>query len=178
GLMIAQVVCHTTCSAPTAPITNDTRITSYYANRFPSKAVVVGQLTSYSTTAKLIAPGVVVPGTLSITATDLFFDADEENPLYKNQDPKEKGYIRPKQGEMRPKLAIPVKKMLRPTLPLICQELSVLLLCSLQHCVRADDEEEETMAVAVTATHQSWHWRRLFLGVDALVLCGMGCRKQ
>ncbi|KIH42294.1 hypothetical protein ANCDUO_27723, partial [Ancylostoma duodenale] len=45
-------------------------------------------VTSYSTPAKLIAPGVVVPGTLSITATDLFFDADEENPLYKKQDPK------------------------------------------------------------------------------------------
>ncbi|KHJ86466.1 hypothetical protein OESDEN_13783 [Oesophagostomum dentatum] len=46
------------------------------------------KVTSYSTPAKLIAPGVVVPGTLSITATDLFFDADEENPLYKKQDPK------------------------------------------------------------------------------------------
>ncbi|ETN81400.1 hypothetical protein NECAME_08529 [Necator americanus] len=47
-------------------------------------------MTSYSTPAKLIAPGVVVPGTLSITATDMFFDADEENPLYKAQDPKMK----------------------------------------------------------------------------------------
>ncbi|KAK6024726.1 hypothetical protein OSTOST_09460 [Ostertagia ostertagi] len=47
------------------------------------------EVTSYSTSAKLIAPGIVVPGTLSITATDLFFDADEENPLYKKQDPKE-----------------------------------------------------------------------------------------
>ncbi|KAK6046799.1 hypothetical protein COOONC_15694 [Cooperia oncophora] len=46
------------------------------------------EVTSYSTSAKLIAPGIVVPGTLSITATDLFFDADEENPLYKKQDPK------------------------------------------------------------------------------------------
>ncbi|CAD6185951.1 unnamed protein product [Caenorhabditis auriculariae] len=39
----------------------------------------------FSTLAKLIAPGVVVPGTLSITATDLFFDADEDHPLYKKQ---------------------------------------------------------------------------------------------
>ncbi|KJH44682.1 hypothetical protein DICVIV_09289 [Dictyocaulus viviparus] len=66
----------------------------------PSKAVVenrrereqhqmaAAQITSYSTTAKLIAPGVVVPGTLSITSTDLFFDADEEHPLYKKQNPK------------------------------------------------------------------------------------------
>lgn len=44
--------------------------------------------TSYSTFARLIAPGVVVPGTLSITSTDLYFDADEEHPLYKQQDPK------------------------------------------------------------------------------------------
>ncbi|WKX98416.1 hypothetical protein Q1695_013812 [Nippostrongylus brasiliensis] len=46
------------------------------------------EITSYSTAAKLIAPGIVVPGTLSITATDLFFDADEEHALYKKQDPK------------------------------------------------------------------------------------------
>ncbi|CAI2347567.1 unnamed protein product [Caenorhabditis sp. 36 PRJEB53466] len=39
----------------------------------------------FSTSAKLIAPGVVVPGTLSITATDLFFDANESDPLYKKQ---------------------------------------------------------------------------------------------
>ncbi|CAJ0580841.1 unnamed protein product, partial [Mesorhabditis spiculigera] len=45
--------------------------------------------TSYSTPAKLIAPGLLVPGTLSITANDLYFDADEEDPLYKQQDQKE-----------------------------------------------------------------------------------------
>ncbi|VDK58525.1 unnamed protein product [Cylicostephanus goldi] len=50
--------------------------------------LLFAEVTSYSTPAKLIAPGLVVPGTLSITATDLFFDADEENPLYKKQDPK------------------------------------------------------------------------------------------
>ncbi|VDK60012.1 unnamed protein product [Cylicostephanus goldi] len=50
--------------------------------------LLLAEVTSYSTPAKLIAPGLVVPGTLSITATDLFFDADEENPLYKKQDPK------------------------------------------------------------------------------------------
>ncbi|CAJ0941809.1 unnamed protein product, partial [Mesorhabditis belari] len=42
--------------------------------------------TSYSTPAKLIAPGLLVPGTLSITANDLYFDADEEDPLFKQQD--------------------------------------------------------------------------------------------
>ncbi|PAV82534.1 hypothetical protein WR25_15898 isoform B [Diploscapter pachys] len=43
---------------------------------------------SFSTPAKLIAPGLVVPGVLSVTSTDLYFDADEENPLYKQQDSK------------------------------------------------------------------------------------------
>ncbi len=43
---------------------------------------------SYSTEGKLIAPGIMVPGTISITASDIYFDADEENPLYKKQDPK------------------------------------------------------------------------------------------
>lgn len=44
--------------------------------------------TTYGTAAKLIAPGIVVPGTLSITNYELFFDADEDDPLYKEQDPK------------------------------------------------------------------------------------------
>ncbi|MCP9257176.1 Neurobeachin [Dirofilaria immitis] len=44
--------------------------------------------TTYGTAAKLIAPGIVVPGTLSITNYELFFDADEDHPLYKEQDPK------------------------------------------------------------------------------------------
>uniref|UniRef100_A0A7E4V5F5 BEACH-type PH domain-containing protein n=1 Tax=Panagrellus redivivus TaxID=6233 RepID=A0A7E4V5F5_PANRE len=44
--------------------------------------------TSYSTPGKLIAPGVVVPGTISITASDVYFDADEDDPLYKEQDVK------------------------------------------------------------------------------------------
>ncbi|VDK82211.1 unnamed protein product, partial [Litomosoides sigmodontis] len=44
--------------------------------------------TTYGTTARLIAPGVVIPGTLSITNYELFFDADEDDPLYKEQCPK------------------------------------------------------------------------------------------
>ncbi|VBB31134.1 unnamed protein product [Acanthocheilonema viteae] len=44
--------------------------------------------TTYGTAAKLIAPGIVIPGTLSITNYELFFDADEDDPLYKEQDPK------------------------------------------------------------------------------------------
>lgn len=42
--------------------------------------------TSYSTPAKLIAPGLLVPGTLSITSNDLYFDADEDDPVYREQD--------------------------------------------------------------------------------------------
>uniref|UniRef100_F1KPT4 Putative neurobeachin homolog n=1 Tax=Ascaris suum TaxID=6253 RepID=F1KPT4_ASCSU len=48
--------------------------------------------TSYSTPGRLIAPGIVVPGTLSITSSELYFDADEEHPLYKQQDPKSLRY--------------------------------------------------------------------------------------
>lgn len=43
------------------------------------------QTACFSTAAKLIAPGVVVPGTLSVTASDLFFDANESDPNYKKQ---------------------------------------------------------------------------------------------
>ncbi|VDK83034.1 unnamed protein product [Onchocerca ochengi] len=50
--------------------------------------VLYREKTTYGTAAKLIAPGVVVPGTLSITNYELFFDADEDDPLYKEQDPK------------------------------------------------------------------------------------------
>ncbi|KAE9554648.1 hypothetical protein FO519_002135 [Halicephalobus sp. NKZ332] len=44
--------------------------------------------TSYSTPGKLIAPGIVVPGTISITSSDVYFDADEDDPVYKQQDSK------------------------------------------------------------------------------------------
>ncbi|VDK48951.1 unnamed protein product [Anisakis simplex] len=53
--------------------------------------------TSYSTPGRLIAPGVVVPGTLSITNSELYFDADEDHPLYQQQDVKVSGeaeYVR------------------------------------------------------------------------------------
>ncbi|XP_067260668.1 lipopolysaccharide-responsive and beige-like anchor protein isoform X4 [Chanodichthys erythropterus] len=41
-----------------------------------------------STTAQLVAPAVVVKGTLSITALELYFEVDEEDPSFKNIDPK------------------------------------------------------------------------------------------
>lgn len=43
---------------------------------------------TYSTNGRLISPGVVVPGTISMTNSELYFDADEDDPLYKQQDPK------------------------------------------------------------------------------------------
>ncbi|VDN55202.1 unnamed protein product [Dracunculus medinensis] len=45
---------------------------------------------TYSTNGRLISPGVVVPGTISMTNSELYFDADEDDPLYKQQDPKKK----------------------------------------------------------------------------------------
>uniref|UniRef100_A0A673HP68 Lipopolysaccharide-responsive and beige-like anchor protein n=1 Tax=Sinocyclocheilus rhinocerous TaxID=307959 RepID=A0A673HP68_9TELE len=41
-----------------------------------------------STSALLVAPAVVVKGTLSITALELYFEVDEEDPSFKNIDPK------------------------------------------------------------------------------------------
>ncbi|CAJ1052506.1 lipopolysaccharide-responsive and beige-like anchor protein isoform X2 [Xyrichtys novacula] len=41
-----------------------------------------------STSAQLVAPAVVVKGTLSITASELFFEVDEEDPGFKAIDPK------------------------------------------------------------------------------------------
>lgn len=40
-----------------------------------------------STKAKLIAPGLVVPGMLSITAAEIYFEVDEEDLEYKKCDP-------------------------------------------------------------------------------------------
>ena len=39
-----------------------------------------------SSRAKLIAPGVVAPGTLSITTSELYFEVDEDDPEYQKQD--------------------------------------------------------------------------------------------
>ena len=40
-----------------------------------------------STKAKLVAPGLVVPGTVSITAAELYFELDEEDLDHKKCDP-------------------------------------------------------------------------------------------
>lgn len=43
---------------------------------------------SLSTPAQLVAPCAVVKGTLSITASELYFEVDEEEPSFKKIDPK------------------------------------------------------------------------------------------
>jgi hypothetical protein len=40
-----------------------------------------------STKARLVAPGVVAPGTVSITSTELYFEVDEEDTEYRRIDP-------------------------------------------------------------------------------------------
>lgn len=40
-----------------------------------------------STRARLVAPGLVVPGTVSITAAELYFEVDEEDPEFRKADP-------------------------------------------------------------------------------------------
>lgn len=39
-----------------------------------------------STKAKLVAPGVVAPGMVSITSTELYFEVDEDDPEFKKID--------------------------------------------------------------------------------------------
>ena len=39
-----------------------------------------------STRAKLVAPGLVVPGTVSITASELYFEVDEEDTDFRKAD--------------------------------------------------------------------------------------------
>lgn len=41
-----------------------------------------------STSAQLVAPAVVVKGTLSFTASELYFEVDEDDPGFKAIDPK------------------------------------------------------------------------------------------
>lgn len=41
-----------------------------------------------STPAQLVAPSVVVKGTLSVTLSELYFEVDEEDPSFKKIDPK------------------------------------------------------------------------------------------
>ncbi|TKS82883.1 Neurobeachin Lysosomal-trafficking regulator 2 [Collichthys lucidus] len=45
-----------------------------------------------STPAQLVAPVVVARGTLSITTTEIYFEVDEEDPTFKNTDPKVLAY--------------------------------------------------------------------------------------
>lgn len=40
-----------------------------------------------STKAKLVAPGLVAPGTVSLTSTELYFEVDEDDADYKKIDP-------------------------------------------------------------------------------------------
>ncbi|KPJ14705.1 Neurobeachin [Papilio machaon] len=40
-----------------------------------------------STKARLVAPGLVAPGTVSLTSTELYFEVDEEDPEFKKIDP-------------------------------------------------------------------------------------------
>ena len=44
-------------------------------------------MVNVSTRARLIAPGLVVPGTVSITASELYFEVDEDDPEYRKCDP-------------------------------------------------------------------------------------------
>ena len=42
----------------------------------------------YKRQAQLVAPSVVAKGILSVTSSELYFEVDEEDPNFKNIDPK------------------------------------------------------------------------------------------
>ncbi|XP_071535311.1 neurobeachin isoform X2 [Panulirus ornatus] len=44
-------------------------------------------MVNMSTRARLVAPGLVVPGTVSITTAELYFEVDEEDPEFRKADP-------------------------------------------------------------------------------------------
>ncbi|KAG7161697.1 Neurobeachin-like 2, partial [Homarus americanus] len=44
-------------------------------------------MVNMSTRARLVAPGLMVPGTVSITAAELYFEVDEEDPEFRKADP-------------------------------------------------------------------------------------------
>lgn len=46
-----------------------------------------------STRARLVAPGLVVPGTVSITAAELYFEVDEEDPEFRKADPEVSTFV-------------------------------------------------------------------------------------
>lgn len=41
----------------------------------------------------LIAPGLVAPGTISITSTELYFEVDEDDPKFQKIDSEVSGYL-------------------------------------------------------------------------------------
>lgn len=54
----------------------------------PACLLLLAGPVSLSTPAQLVAPSVVVKGTLSVTSSELYFEVDEEDPNFKKIDPK------------------------------------------------------------------------------------------
>lgn len=52
------------------------------------RACVPAGPVNFSTSAQLVAPAVVVKGTLSITNCELYFEVDEDEPSFRAIDPK------------------------------------------------------------------------------------------
>lgn len=54
-----------------------------------------------STSAQLVAPAAVVKGTLSVTASELFFEVDEDEPSFKAIDPKVRKVLQLPEGSFK-----------------------------------------------------------------------------
>lgn len=59
--------------------------------------IILGPV-NISTAAKLIAPGIVAPGTVSITSTELYFEVDEDDEEFKKIDTEVSGCVLFKSG--------------------------------------------------------------------------------
>ena len=55
-------------------------------NKCISMCILTGPV-NISTTAILVSPGIAVKGTMSITASEMYFEVDEDSSEYKKLDP-------------------------------------------------------------------------------------------
>lgn len=70
------------------PCPSDSRFVCLFLVLSDRHVAVPAGPVNLSTSAQLVAPAAVVRGTLSITASELYFEVDEDEPSFKAIDPK------------------------------------------------------------------------------------------
>ena len=64
-----------------------TKLYIYYTKLYLIFFYVIEGPVNISTTAILVSPGIAAKGTMSITASEMYFEVDEESSEYKKIDP-------------------------------------------------------------------------------------------